>query len=195
MASAQRGRVDRVFRQGAVAGLVCIGLLLGLYAAVTGAADGDYLGSFGPDGTANTEFEAPGAVAVDQETGAVYVIDRQKQVLYKFDSSGSPVEFEGTAGYLSGNEITGLAFTSGNGSTQVAVDPETHVVYVTSDDRVRAFEANGEPHEFAEGPGAGTSEIPGAGELLGVATDRYGDIYASDAESRKIRIYSRREHW
>jgi len=192
MASAQRGRVDRALRQGAVAGLVCIGLLLALFPATTGAAGGEYLGSFGPDGTANTEFEAPGAVAVDQESGAVYLIDRQKQVLYKFDSSGSPLAFEGTAGYLSGNEITGLSFNSSNGGSQVAVDSETHVVYVTSNNQIRAFEANGEPHIFTEGPGAGTSEIPGAHELLGVATDKVGDIYASDGEefNEKIRIYS-----
>jgi hypothetical protein len=191
MASAQRGRVNRVFRQGAVLGLVCTGLLLGLYPAMTGAAGGEYLGSFGPDETTNSEFEAPGAVAVDQETGAVYVIDRQKQVLYKFDSSGSPLEFEGTAGYLTGNEITGLVFNPGNGTSQVAVDSETHVIYVTSENKVRAFESDGEPHNFAEGPGEGTSEIPGASELTGVAVDKFGDIYVSDGGDKKIRIYSR----
>lgn len=191
MAPAQRGRVVRVCRQGAVAGLVCIGLLLGLYPALTGAAGGEYLGSFGPDGTTNTEFEAPGALAVDQETGSVYVIDQGNQVLYKFDSSGSPLNYGGSESYLAGNEITGLEVIAEPGANQVAVDSETHVVYVTSNNRVRAFEANGDPHVFTEGPGAGTSEIPGAEELLGVATDGDGTIYASDSPNKKIRLYSR----
>ncbi len=185
MAPALRGRA---VRRGAVVGLICIGLLLWAITAVIGADGGDYLGSFGPDGTANTKFEAPGAVAVDQATGAVYVIDRQKQVLYKFDSSGNPVNWGGSAGYLSGNQITGLAVSVKNGGSQVAVDQETHVVYVTSNNRVRAFESNGDPHIF---PAVGTSEISGATELSGVATDKYGDIYASDGDSGKIRIYAR----
>jgi len=188
MASALRGRV---VRQVVVTGLICTGLLLVMLPAVTGAVSGDYLGSFGPDGTTNTEFEAPGAVAVDQETGAVYVIDEQKQVLYKFDSTGHPVNFGGSAAYLVGNQITGLAVIPVPGSNQVAVDSETHVIYVTSNNRVRAFESNGQPHTFTEGPGAGTSEIPGATKLMGVATDKYGNIYASDREAKKVRIYSR----
>jgi len=155
---------------------------------MTGADGGEYLGSFGPDGTANTEFEAPRALALDQETGAVYLIDGQKQVLYKFDSSGTPVNYGGSAGYLAGNEITGLEVDSAN---QVAVDSETHVVYVTSNNKVRAFEANGEPHIFTQGPGEGTSEIPGASKLLGVATDKFGNIYASDSVGQKVRIYTR----
>lgn len=187
MAPALRGRV---FWQGAVAGLVGIGLLLGMFPALSGATGGEYLGSFGPDGTTATEFEAPGALAVDQGTGAVYLIDSQKQVLYKFDSSGAPLEYGGSASYLVGNEITGLEVHAVNGESQVAVDSETHVIYVTSNNRVRAFEANGEPHIFTEGPGEGTSEIPGASELTGVAVDKYGDIYASDSGDKKVRIYS-----
>jgi hypothetical protein len=162
-----------------------------VFAAVTRAEGGEYLGAFGPDGTTDTEFEAPGALAVDQETGAVYPIDLQKQVLYKFDSTGASLNFEGGAGYLAGNEITGLEVHPAPGANQVAVDSETHTIYVTSNNRVRAFEANGEPHTFTEGPGEGTSEIPGASELLGVAVDKNGNIYAADSGDRKIRIYSR----
>src|SRR3982751_6015103 len=105
MASALRGRVGR---QGAVAGLVFMGLLFGVLPSVTGADAGEYLGSFGPDGTTSTEFAAPGALAVDQETGTVYLIDLHEQVLYKFDSAGNPLDYEGSASYLTGNEITGL---------------------------------------------------------------------------------------
>ena len=155
------------------------------------ALPGDYLQSFGPDGTAATEFPQPAALGVDQETGAVYVGDSQTQVLYKFDSDGNPLSYGGSESYISGNEISGLSLNEGNvGSAEIAVDANTHVVYVTSGNNIRAFEANGEPHNFAEGPGEGTSELPGAAELIGVAVDSSGTIYASDKASRKIRIYS-----
>jgi hypothetical protein len=163
-----------------------------LAAGTASASPGDYLESFGPDGTAATEFERPAALAVDQETGAVYVGDSETQTLYKFDEEGNPLDWSGSAAYLSGNELTGLSLNAGDsGEAQVAVDSKTHVVYVTSANKVVAFEANGEPHDFTEGPGAGTNQIPGATELLGLAVDASGDIYASDYSAQKVRIYSR----
>jgi hypothetical protein len=155
------------------------------------AEPGDYLESFGPDGTAATEFNRPAALGVDQGTGAVYVADSETQVLYKFDADGNPLDYGGGAPYISGNEITGLSLSEGNvGTAEVAVDSSTHVVYVTSGNNIRAFEANGEPHIFTEGPGAGTSEIPGATELFGITVDVTGNIYASDPNDKKVRIYS-----
>jgi hypothetical protein len=170
------------------------------------AVDPAYLGAFGPDGTEATSFERLGAVAVDEGTGVIYVGDWKKQVLYKFDSEGHPLNWGGTSPYIKGNEISGLSFfvgelgNAGSGNNEAAVDPETHVLYVTSDNKVRAFEANGEPHEFTAGPGAETSEIPGATELKGVAVDSNGTIYATDSKFVPVelggnihttRIYSR----
>ena len=166
-------------------------LLLTVVAALAPAAEPpEHLDSFGPDGTAATNFETLTPLAVDQETGAVYVGDVKKQTLYKFDSEGNPLNWGGSAPYISGNEISGRSF-NGLGNSQAAVDSETHVVYVTGKGEVQAFEANGEPHEFTAGPGAGTSEIPGASNLRGVAVDKFGTIYASDRGDEKIRIYSR----
>ena len=134
----------------ALALLLALALLAPVLAA---AAPGDYLESFGPDGTAGTEFERPAGLAVDQETGAVYVNDSESEVLYKFDEEGNPLDWGGSAGYISGNEITAVLPNPNPLSGEVAVDPETHVVYVASANKVRAFEANGEPHNFTAGPG------------------------------------------
>ncbi len=180
----------------ALAALFLLALAPTLAAA---AVNPEYLGAFGPDGTEASTFERIGPVAVDEGTGVIYVGDWKKQVLYKFDSEGHPLNWGGSAPYISGNEISGLSFFEQPGSDQAAVDPETHVLYVTSGNKVRAFEANGEPHEFTAGLGAGTSEIPGATELRGVAVDSKGNIYAGDVQfggpsapnTHKIRIYSR----
>ncbi len=186
------GRVKGLGRLRALAVALGALALLALAPAFAAAAvDPEYLGAFGPDGTEATSFEGPTIVAVDEATGVVYVGDNKKQILYKFDSEGNPLNWGGSAGYISGNEIGGLSFTERN---QVAVDPETHVVYVTSANKVRAFEANGEPHLFSAGPGEGTSEIPGASTLGGVAVDANGVIYAADTQflepNPRIRIYS-----
>jgi hypothetical protein len=184
------GRAGRPFARlvvGAWLMLVCLVLCVGK----ASAAPGEYLESFGPDGTSGTEFARTAALGVDQETGVVYVGDSSAQVLYKFDAAGNPLSYGGSAGYISDNQITGLSLNEGGPDrVQVAVDSETHVIYVTSANKIRAFEANGEPHEFTAGPGAGTSEIPGATELLGLAVDDNGNIYASDFADKKIRIYS-----
>ncbi len=148
----------------ALAALFLLALAPTLAAA---AVNPEYLGAFGPDGTEATSFERLGAIAVDEGTGDIYVGDWKKQVLYKFDSEGHPLNWGGSAPYISGNEISGLSFFEHPEDNQAAVDPETHVLYVTSDNKVRAFEPNGEPHEFTAGLGAGTSEIPGSTELQG----------------------------
>src|SRR5215211_3078599 len=165
-----------------------LGLLVLFILPATASASPGYLGAFGPDGTEASEFELPAGLAVDQETGAIYVGDASNGVLYKFDEEGNPLDYGGTAGNITGNEITGLAIPGWGG---VAVDSETHVVYVMSANKVRAFEDDGEPHEFTEGPGAGTTELPGGTELRGVAVDEFGNIYTSDLADLKIRIYSR----
>jgi len=186
MALGRTGRPVARLGAGALFTLLCLVVCVG-----SAAADpGEYLEAFGPDGTTSTEFGRTAGLAVDQGTGAVYVGDSEGQTLYKFNAAGDPLAYGGAAGYISGNEITGLALNEAVEKVQVAVDSVSHVIYVPSANKIRAFEANGEPHEFTAGPGAGTSEIPGATELLGLAVDESGNIYASDFGSKKIRIYT-----
>ena len=174
----------------AVAGTVtCICLVLGLSTSATADEPPVYQTSFGPDGTAGSNFDKVGSVAVDQQTEAVYVIDRSTDVLYKFDDEGQPLDFGGSASNISGNEITGLSFFANANESQVAVDSSSHIVYVTSGNSVVAFQENGEPALFTAGPGEGTNQISGFGELIGVAVDANGNIYTSDYTGY-IRIYA-----
>jgi hypothetical protein len=148
-----------------------------------------YESSFGPDGTESSGFGKAGPVAVDYGDELVYVLDRENQSLLRFDLEGNPVSFGGSAPYISGNEITELSLAGGTAETQVAVDSNSHVIYVTSGNSITAFQADGEPSNFTAGPGAGTNAIGGFSELLGIAVDVNGNIYASDYAGT-VSIYS-----
>jgi hypothetical protein len=162
--------------------LGCLALILSAASAAS-AEPPVYLSSFGPDGTSGSNFERAASDAVDQQTGDVYVLDTLAGSLFRFDANGQPVDFGGSAPYISGNAITGLTLVSGRGESQVAVDSQSHTIYVTGSHVLSAFQQDGDPAEFTAGPGAGGNEISGFGELLGVAVDANGDIYASDYTS------------
>jgi len=146
--------------------------------------------TFGPDGLESSGFSAAGPIAVDQQTGAVYVIDREEGSLFKFDLDGFAEAFGGAAPYISGNEITGLTWFPGAGESQVAVDSVSHKIFVTDDNTVRAFDSQGEAAEFTAGPGEGTSEIGGFTRLNGIAIDSNGYIYASDRSEEIVKIFA-----
>jgi len=173
-------------------------LLLALMALMALAAPGamakpqvtENYANFGPDGTESTDFEWISGVAVDQQTGVVYVLDGEADALYKFEEDGTPLDFTGTAPYIEGNKIEGLSISTELNTAQVAVDSNTHVVYVTEENAVEAFRADGEPAEFGAGPGAGTNEIAGIGKATGVTVDVNGAIYISDLSGNTVSVYT-----
>ena len=171
-------RMGRSLRAAMVLG--CLACVVLLAPASVSAKVPEYLKSFGPDGTEASGFGKAAAIAVDEGAGVVYVIDHEAGSLLKFDLEGQPVDFGGSAPYISGNQITELSMNPVTGKTQVAVDQDSHAVYVTSGNAITAFEADGDPAEFTAGPGAGTNAIGGFVELTGLAVDENGTIYASD---------------
>lgn len=142
--------------------------------------------AFGPDGTSAAGFTSGGSVAVDQKADLVYVLDRQGDALFKFDLNGTPVAFGGSSPNISGNELSGLEIGGAPGTRQVAVNSDTHTIYLTGGENgeerataLQAFQASGEPALFTAGPGAGTNQITGFPGIRGVAVDSVGNIYVS----------------
>lgn len=148
--------------------------------------------SFGPDGTSSTTFDQVTSIAVDQSAGLVYFLDRPTGILHRFAADGTPADWGGSAPYISGNELGGLVLSSSTvgGLDQVAVDAGSHEVYVTSNNMVTAFAANGEEATFTSGPDAGTNTLTGFTELMGVAVDANGTIYAADQGADFVKVYA-----
>lgn len=151
-----------------------------------------YLGSFGPDGTEETSFEDVNSVAIDQQSGNLYVLDRKAGALYKFDASGQSLDFGGSSPYITGNRLGGLSaevFPTLN-EAQVAVNPASGTIYATEPTALKAFEPDGEEAQFSAGPGAGSNEIGGFSALAGVAVDPSGNVYASDRANGTVAVYT-----
>jgi len=170
--------------------VVCVAMACAL--AFAAEEPPSYVSNFGPDGTEATGFKRAGAIAVDEPGGFVYVMDHEEGSLLKFDLQGHPVNFTGTSGYLSENRLAGLTPLDGFGQAQVAVDPNSHDIYVTTGNgaTLEAFHADGEPALFSAGSSAGTNVIEGFEKLQGVAVDAEGSIYASDLNASSVKIFS-----
>jgi sugar lactone lactonase YvrE len=134
--------------------------------------------SFGPDGSAGSSFNQPGALATDS-AGNLYLAEIGQGLVEKFSAAGAPLDFSSTPG---SNEISGIGFHPGTGESQVAVAPASGAIYATNTngDSILAFAASGEPLNFTAGLGVGTNAIPGFSEVLGVAVDANGAIYTGD---------------
>jgi len=147
---------------------------------------------FGPDGSDLSVFTRVGPVAVDQLSHSVYAADgnlNNPGKLFRFDADGNPVDWGGSAPYISGNEVSGLELNE-EGKAQIAVDSSAHTIYATTANSIRAFQADGEPSEFTAGPSAGSSVLGGFSELAGLAVDVNGYIYASDRAEGIVKIYA-----
>jgi hypothetical protein len=187
-------------------------VLLGASAASAGTVSNDrpLLFSFdGSDTTAGT-FTHPEAVAVDDSTGDVYVLNTAgsgrgtgpeqeptKRVIDKFNAAGEPQNF--TAGNsagkssLDGSETPGGAFgvegSFGTGSltTDLAVDNSGGIGGVGEGEQGRLYvsEANGPIHAFSPGGGYRWTLSNAVADPCGIAVDGAGHLWAIDQNAKR----------
>jgi hypothetical protein len=142
--------------------------------------------SFGPDGTANTSFQDPEDLSIDQENGDIYVIDTGTQKLERFDSSHTPKNF--TTGPDAGTNAIPGTFASPS-SDQVAIDssagPAKGDIYVTEEigsSQVNIYGSGGEL--------LSTTSIVPETTICGVATDPAGNLYVGQSGTFAIPEYT-----
>jgi hypothetical protein len=176
MRSVAGGRARRVLASVVLA--VCVVL------AVSGASSArvhPFVGSFG-------SFGNPQAVAVDQASGDVFVLDVGSASVQKFDASGNAVDFSALgsntldgAGGADATPEGGFSFDS-NSAAQVAVDNSggsaNGDLYVANSFAgvIDVFDSTG---TFVGEINGSAATPQSGGETCGVATDPAGDVYSS----------------
>ncbi|HUC00189.1 MAG TPA: hypothetical protein VMS11_10220, partial [Solirubrobacterales bacterium] len=134
-------------------------------------------------------FTKPEAIAVDQGSGDLYVIDAGAGTISRFEANGDPDPFTATAGYITGNELTGTdsgALGLGAESeNQIAIAPPGSPAGTAGDIYVAAvgagidvFAPSGEYLGRIDNI-EGTDAAP-FGYVCGVATDPAGNLYVGD---------------
>ena len=153
---------------------------------------GEKLSSFGQKGNGDGEFESPRGVAVDDEDN-IYVVDKLNSRIQKFSPSGMPLVSKGTKGHGE------LEF---DWPKAIGIHPRTKNVYVTeaSNHRVQilkpdltflrkigATDQEGKPRL---GAGIGEFNTP-----LGVAFDKAGRVYITDALNDRVQIFTENDEF
>jgi hypothetical protein len=130
-------------------------------------------------------FASPGAVAVDQVSGDVLVLDRGTNQVLRFDAAGNPINFSALGSNVLDGSATpqgSFAFDGSPGAAQLAVDnsggPADGDIYVTNSffNVVDVFANDGHYlGELTSSPNTG-----GFGETCGVAVDTTGTVYVAE---------------
>jgi DNA-binding beta-propeller fold protein YncE len=178
------GRPIRLGTRGALAVVLALLPVLVLGAGAAQAAPKGVLNVFGSAGSGPGEFQTAAGVAVNETTGAVYVVDVDNQRVQVFDVDGGFASAFGSGGAGNG-EFAFRPFTP----TGVAVDQSDGSVYVadTDNNRVQKLTAAGAYVSQFGAAGTGDGEMSGP---QGVAVDPVsGDVYVLDVGNSRVQRF------
>ncbi len=154
-----------------------------------------FVAQWGRQGSGDGQFNALEAIAIDSQ-GNVYVADTENHRIQKFDMNGKFLTKWGSKGVNNGQ------FESPGG---IAVDRENNVyVADTSNNRIQKFDATGKflgkwgtPCDLQSGKGCVDPDGPGPLKLgdgqfnlpIGIAFDRDGNLYITDAFNHRVQKF------
>jgi sugar lactone lactonase YvrE len=173
-----------------------VGSVLGAALAISGLVTaGNHTAASAAEGDVSTfagvppELAYPLGVAVDGNSGFLYVADAQNHRIRRFGLDGSKVTLAGTGS---------LGFADGPGNSAkfhlpsgIAVRNGEVFVADLINSRIRKIDTNGDVSTVAGNGQTGSVDGPVASATLhypkGLAIDGVGDLYLSDSGSNKIR--------
>lgn len=152
--------------------------------------DGAYLTSLGQQGAAAQEgafFERPHSVAVDPESGEIYIVDTWNYRIRAFDSDSAFIGHWGqplTSGFDAPREPTDGFW----GPRDIAVDDQGRVyVSDTGNKRIRVYDFDG---TFLWDIGSGGSGEGQLNEPAGIALHPDGRLFVADTWNRRIAVFT-----
>ena len=147
------------------------------------------------DGTGNAaRFNNPSCIAVDRNSGIIYVADTGNFTIRKITPDGVVTTLAGTAKFQGSFDGTGGAAAFYNPSS-LALD-STGNVYVTDSSTIRKITPDGVVTTVSGDPAGGFGNADGTdiaarfNNPTGIAVDRNGNIYVSDTGNDTIRKIS-----
>jgi tripartite motif-containing protein 71 len=149
------------------------------------AKNGAYLSKWGRQGGGDGQFNAPWGVAVDNKRGYVYIVDSANFRVQKFDSTGEFIMSWGSFGNADGQ----FYFARG-----IAVDETDGAIYVVDmgNHRLQKFDTSTNFLPQLLGTWGTKGQEPGQfWNPWGVAVDRDGFIYVTDAGNHRIQKFDR----
>ena len=149
------------------------------------AKNGAYLSKWGRQGGGDGQFNAPWGVAVDNKRGYVYIVDSANFRVQKFDSTGEFIMSWGSFGNADGQ----FYFARG-----IAVDETDGAIYVVDmgNHRLQKFDTSTNFLPQLLGTWGTKGQEPGQfWNPWGVAVDRDGFIYVTDAGNHRIQKLDR----
>ncbi len=134
-------------------------------------------------------FQHPEAIAVDQVSHDVYVIDRSAvaDTVKRFDAVGTAADFSASQSYVHNNELTGTPsgefnFDSAGSAAEIAVDnsggPANGDLYVTDSNNAKV-DVFGPDGSFLGEVNPSLAVPQTGGEPCGVAVDPMGNVYVA----------------
>jgi DNA-binding beta-propeller fold protein YncE len=140
-----------------------------------------------------TGFENPTGVAVDSN-GDVYVADRGSNIVYRFSSSGTPLDFSASEPYIEGSKLTGTPSGPFEGVKDVAVNNITGEVYVSDNSSKNAVDVFSESGEYLSQlggpPASGTTIGPFEGPSGLTVNQSTGELYVVDQYNEIVDKFS-----
>jgi len=144
-----------------------------------------YIGKRGNEGL----FHSPTAIAIDRNTGRLFLLDTPRHLLFVLDLEGNILKRIGRprphAIGRAVNEIIPMDFDF---PTEIAIGKNEVVVVDSANSRIHVMDLQGNPvAQFMIRATPGPPLI----DEVGVAVDPTGNIYVSNTTDSHIRIYSR----
>ena len=139
--------------------------------------DGNYLDSWGTQGSGDGELNSPSGIEIDQDDN-LYVVDTMNHRIQKFTRDGKFLAKWGSFG--AGDGQLNMPFG-------IAIDKDGYI-YVADwkNDRVQKFTAEGQYLMSFGSSGSGDGELS---RPTSVAVDNQGDVYVTDYNNDRVNVY------